>query len=100
VPAALVAMPEAAVHEHDGAVFFEYQVGAPRQRPRVEAVAQSRSVEEASETQLWTSVSLANPGHHARAGSGVDDVRHCGQPAAMRLRSPGTLSAGALQGRL
>jgi hypothetical protein len=93
VPAAFVAVPEAAVHEHDGAVFFEYQVGTPWQRPRMEAVAQSRSMEEASETQLWTSVSLANPRHHPRAGFGVDDVRHCGQPAATRLRGPGTLSA-------
>ena len=50
--AALMAVPEAAMHEHDGAVFREHEIGTPRQRPGVKAVAQSGRVEEAPETQL------------------------------------------------
>jgi hypothetical protein len=78
VPAALMAVPEAAMHEHDGAVFWEHKIGTPRQRPGMEAVAQSSSVEKASEPQLRRGIRLAHARHHPRARSGIDDVRHSG----------------------
>jgi hypothetical protein len=76
VPAALMAVPEAAMHENDGVVFREDEIWTHLQQPGMEPVAQSGSVEEASESQLRLGVSLANPRHHLRAGPRVDDVWH------------------------
>jgi hypothetical protein len=89
VPAAFVAVPEAAVHEYHGAIFRQHEIRTSRQRTGVEPVAQSGSMKEAPETQLWRSVSLAYPRHHPRACCGVDDVRHCGSTGCPAFKNAG-----------
>jgi hypothetical protein len=59
-----MAVPEAAMHEHDGAVFREHKIWTHLQQAWMEAVAQSGSVEEASKSQLRRGISLAHASHH------------------------------------
>jgi hypothetical protein len=87
--AALMAVPEAAMHEHYSAIFREHEIWAYPQQSGVEAVAQSGSVEKASETQLWSGMSSVYARHHPRAGLAIDDVHHYGQPAAVSSGTAG-----------
>ena len=74
--AALVAVPEAAVHEHGGLVLGQEQVRAPRQVLRVQAVAQAARVQRPTQRHLGLGVLAADRRHDPGARLAVNVVDH------------------------
>jgi hypothetical protein len=59
----VVAVPEAAVHEHGEPSPGENEIGAARQRPNVQPISPARRMNRPTQPKLWASVLLANGAH-------------------------------------
>ena len=73
---ALVSMPQAAVDEDHGTVFWQGQVRAPRQIPTMQAVAEPQGKESTPDHVLRLRVLAANPRHAVAALFCGEDVGH------------------------
>ena len=71
--AADVTVPEAAVHQDDGAMPREDDVRAPGEPADVETEAQAVAMEAGADQALGRGVMAADGGHDAGAGGGGDD---------------------------
>jgi hypothetical protein len=71
-----MAMPEATMHEDDGAVLWHHHVRLAGNALRVKAIAQAERVQGPAERQFGLRILSTDPGHHSGAGLAVDDVYH------------------------
>jgi hypothetical protein len=71
-----MAMPEATMHEDDGAVLRQHDVRLARDALRMKAITKAERMQGPAERQFGLRVLSADPGHHAGAGLAVDDVCH------------------------
>lgn len=79
--AAIVSVPEAAMNQHHGAPPRQDDVRPSGQLADVGPVPEPASMKGLSDRYLDLGIPAANAGHHAAAGSRVDDVGHgAGQP--------------------
>lgn len=79
---AVVAVPEAAIHENNGIESREHQVGPPWEVRSVEPIAEAHRVKPPSYHHLRPRVLPANARHHSAAGGLVYDVRQRGATAS------------------
>lgn len=70
-------MPEATVHEDDGMVLWEYEVGPSRYAAGMKPEAKAARVQSTPESKLWLRVLSAYSGHHPGAGLLIYDIGHC-----------------------
>jgi hypothetical protein len=69
-----MAVPEAAVHENDGAIARQRQVRLAWQLPVMEAIAKAQQVEPASNNHFGLCVRCPDTSHHPAAGGGINNV--------------------------
>lgn len=70
-------MPEATVHEDDGMVLWEYEVGPSWYDAGMKPEAKAARVQSSPESKLWLRVLSAYAGHHPGTGLLIDDIGHC-----------------------
>lgn len=75
-PAALVAMPEASMNEHDCPKFREDQIGFPWQSPAVQPISQAPCMQYLSQDEFGLRVPPLDPRHHSGPRRLVDHVGH------------------------
>ena len=85
VPATVVTVPEAAVHEDSNPEAWQHDIGAPRKIPPMQAEPESESVQLSPDGQLDCGVLSPNAGHQATALLGSHDV---GTHVYLPVRSP------------
>ena len=71
-----VPVPEAAVHQADGAESAEHEVGSSREFPIVQTVSKSPGVDGSTKSDFGSRVPASDPRHHARPSRAVHDVCH------------------------
>ena len=75
-------MPEASVHEYNGAVLRQYDVRRPGQSLRVKAKSKPAAVQLGTHGSLRSRVAAPYGGHHAAASLPRDRISHA--PASGR----------------
>ena len=80
---AIVTVPEASVHQNDGAMAREDQIGTTRQIPRMQPVAQTFRVQRPSENELRTGVPGPYTAHVQPALLRRENI-HLSKPAQSR----------------
>jgi hypothetical protein len=71
----IVPMPEAAVYQQHGPIFWERQVGLSRYVSWMKPVAESECVERTPKQHFGLCVLAADAGHHPAARLCIDDIR-------------------------
>ena len=71
-------MPEAPVHEDDGAVPREHEVGATGQVPSMEPKAESEPMCNSPNGDFRTGITAPDPRHHLAPPLRIHDVGHGG----------------------
>lgn len=79
---AVVAVPEAAIHENNGIESREHQIGPSRKVRSVEPIAKAHRVKPTPYHHLRPRVLPANTRHHSAAGGLVYDIRQRGVTAS------------------
>lgn len=74
--AALMPMPETAVHEYRDLVSGKHDVRLARQPAGVKPISKAFRVKKTSHLHLGLGVAALYAGHHSRANSGIDYVNH------------------------
>jgi len=76
VTASRMPVPETAMHEDGSPVLGQYQIGAPGEARRVQAVSEAQCVQRPPESQFRLRVLPANSRHHPGPRQLVDSVGH------------------------
>lgn len=72
---ARMAMPETAMHEDHGVPSSEDQIGAAREPPVVQPVAEAARMQALADQKLRFRVLAPDAGHHPAARFRIDDIR-------------------------